>query len=92
MESAAMQIRKVLVGSILVLVGVAFGAMLNRQTVAQQGIAPAASTVGRFEMRPMPAQGGSVVVVTDTTTGQTWAHGYGGAWNDFGVPPMPPAK
>jgi hypothetical protein len=84
----------------LLALGVVIGSMLNRPTQAQQpasrtaapvatpapAVAPANQS-GRFQMR-VNVGSDSRVVVTDTTTGQTWTHlpGGGPTWLDFGPP------
>ena len=88
-----MRFRYAVVVSTIFAVGVVIGSMLNRPTEAQQpanrspGPAP---QVGRFQMR-VNVGSDSRVVVTDTTTGQTWTHAPSGGptWVDFGVPSTP---
>jgi hypothetical protein len=79
-----MRLRNAVVGSLLVLVGVALGSMLNRPSVAQPGApgAPAAS-IGRYQI----GTSGDVAVIIDTTNGHTWSAGViAGPWRDHGAP------
>jgi hypothetical protein len=85
-----MRLQQAVIAASFLGLGGVIGTMVNRPSEAQQpaGNPPAgAGAVGRFQMR-VGVGTDARVIVTDTTTGQSWSHlpTGGPSWIDFGVP------